>query len=76
MGMRVLVGFDGSTGAAAAIEAGSLLLPGAHAWITYLWVPPFAGDRVRLLRRGGIPGKWSRWRANGTSPWSRRTCCV
>lgn len=54
MGMRVLVGFDGSTGAAAAIEAGSLLLPGAHAWITYLWVPPFAGDRVRRRLRDQI----------------------
>lgn len=54
MGMRVLVGFDGSTGAAGAIEAGSLLLPGAHSWITYLWVPPFAGERIRRRLRAQI----------------------
>lgn len=54
MGTRVLVGFDGSTGAAAAIEAGTLLLPGAHGWVTYLWVPPFAGERVRRRLRAQI----------------------
>ena len=40
--MRVVVGYDGSPAAAAAIDAGALLFPGAHGWITYLWVPPFA----------------------------------
>lgn len=47
MTTRVLVGFDGSMAAAAAIEAGALLLPDVHGWITYLWTPPFTGDRVR-----------------------------
>ena len=51
MGTRALVGFDGSIAAAAAIEAAALLLPDVHGWITYLWVPPFTGDRVsRRLR--------------------------
>lgn len=47
MGIRVVVGYDGSPAAAAAIEAGTLLLPGAHSWITYMWVPPFASEQVR-----------------------------
>jgi len=51
MGTRALVGFDGSIAAAAAVEAAALLLPDVHGWITYLWVPPFTGDRVgRRLR--------------------------
>ena len=45
--MRVVVGYDGSPAAAAAIDAGALLFPGAHGWITYLWVPPFASEQVR-----------------------------
>lgn len=45
--MRVVVGFDGSPAAAAAIEAGAALLPGANGWITYLWGPPFASAPVR-----------------------------
>lgn len=53
--MRVVMGFDGSPAAAAAIEAAALLLPGAHGWITYLWGPPFTGDQVgrRLRERIG-----------------------
>ena len=47
MTMRVVVGYDGSPAAAAAIDAGALLFPGAHGWITYLWVPPFASEQVR-----------------------------
>lgn len=47
MTVRAIVGYDGSPAAAAALEAGGLLFPGAHAWITYLWVPPFASDQVR-----------------------------
>lgn len=47
MGNRVLVGFDGSPASAAAIECAGLLLPGAHAWITLLWTPPFASEQVR-----------------------------
>lgn len=49
--MRALVGFDGSPASAAAIEAGALLLPGVHSWITYMWVPPFTGDRIRRRLR-------------------------
>lgn len=52
--MRVLMGFDGSMASAASIDAGALLLPDVHAWITYLWVPPFAGDRVRRRLREQI----------------------
>ena len=47
MTMRVVVGYDGSPAAAAAIDAGAWLFPGAHGWITYLWVPPFASEQVR-----------------------------
>ncbi|OSC40536.1 universal stress protein [Mycobacterium decipiens] len=47
MPVGVIVGYDGSPAANAAIDAGALLFPGAHGWITYLWVPPFASDRVR-----------------------------
>ncbi len=47
MTLRVVVGYDGSPAAAAAIEAGAVLFPGAHGWITYLWVPPFASEHVR-----------------------------
>lgn len=42
-----MVGYDGSPAAAGAIEAGAALLPGARAWIAYLWSPPFASDAVR-----------------------------
>jgi nucleotide-binding universal stress UspA family protein len=54
MGTRALVGFDGSMAAAAAIEAAAQLLPDVHGWITYLWVPPFAGERVRRRLREQI----------------------
>ena len=47
MPMGAIVGYDGSPGASAAIDAGALLFPGARGWITYLWVPPFASDKVR-----------------------------
>lgn len=42
-----MVGYDGSPAAMAAIDAGAALFPHAHAWITHLWVPPFAGNDVR-----------------------------
>ncbi len=51
MPVSVILGYDGSPGASAAIDAGALLLPRAHAWITYLWVPPFASDEVRRRLR-------------------------
>lgn len=47
MPVRVVVGFDGSPQAAAALETAAALFPGAHAWIAYLWAPPFASDAVR-----------------------------
>lgn len=47
MTLRVVVGYDGSPAAAAAIDAGACLFPGAHGWITYLRVPPFASEQVR-----------------------------
>lgn len=51
MPLQVLVGYDGSPEANAAIDAGALLFPGAHAWVAYLWVPPFASDKVRRRLR-------------------------
>ncbi|MBX9152132.1 universal stress protein [Rhodococcus sp. D-46] len=53
MSVNVVVGYDGSPGSNAAIDVGALLFPGAHAWITHLWSPPFASDtmRNRLLAR-------------------------
>lgn len=47
MSVSVVVGYDGSPMASAAIEAGGALFPQAHAWITYLWMPPFASERLR-----------------------------
>ncbi|ORB85388.1 universal stress protein [Mycobacterium kansasii] len=51
MPVDAIVGYDGSPGASAALAAGALLFPGAHGWITYLWVPPFASDKVRRRLR-------------------------
>lgn len=51
MTVRVLIGYDGSPEAVAAIDAGGVLFPGAHGWITYLWLPPFASDSVRRRLR-------------------------
>jgi nucleotide-binding universal stress UspA family protein len=47
MQVRVMAGYDASPAAMAAIDAGAALLPHAHAWITHLWVPPYAGNDVR-----------------------------
>jgi nucleotide-binding universal stress UspA family protein len=44
---RVIVGFDGSLSASAAINTGALLVPRAHAWITHLWTVPFADEELR-----------------------------
>ena len=44
---RVILGFDGSVAATAAIDVGATLFPGAHAWIAHLWTPPFASDGTR-----------------------------
>jgi len=45
--VRVVVGYDGSSSADAAIAAGALLVPRAHACIVHLWAPPFASEPVR-----------------------------
>jgi len=44
---RVLVGYDGSLSASAAIEIGASLIPRARAWIGHLWTPPFASEALR-----------------------------
>ncbi|WP_263656516.1 universal stress protein [Nonomuraea aurantiaca] len=41
------MGYDGSPAANAAVGVGALLFPGAHAWIVYLWTPPFAREDLR-----------------------------
>ncbi|KAA1252103.1 universal stress protein [Mycobacterium simiae] len=51
MAVNAIVGYDGSLGASAAIDAGARLFPGAHGWITFLWLPPFASDKVRRRLR-------------------------
>ncbi|MCU7729417.1 universal stress protein [Actinoplanes sp. KI2] len=45
--LRVMAGYDGSVAAGAAIDAAAALLPRAQAWITHLWMPPFADDALR-----------------------------
>lgn len=47
MQVRVIVGYDGSPAATAAIDDGTVLIPQARAWITHLWSPPFASKGVR-----------------------------
>lgn len=45
--LRVLVGYDGSLAAGAAIEAAARLLPDVLAGIAHLWTPPFASEHLR-----------------------------
>ncbi|HET6532338.1 MAG TPA: universal stress protein [Actinoplanes sp.] len=45
--VHIMTGYDDSPAARAAIEAGTLLLPTAHAWITHLWTPPIASETLR-----------------------------
>lgn len=45
--VRLILGYDGSPQAGAAIEAGAALFPGAEALITHLWTPPFASESLR-----------------------------
>ncbi|WP_431920935.1 universal stress protein [Nonomuraea jabiensis] len=47
MAIDVIVGYDGSPAAAAAIDTGAALFPQAHAWIMHLWTPPFASESLR-----------------------------
>jgi nucleotide-binding universal stress UspA family protein len=44
---RVLVGYDGSLSASAAVEVGAALIPRAQVWIGHLWTPPFASEALR-----------------------------
>lgn len=55
MPIKVLMGYDGSPAASAAIDAGGQLFPQAHAWVAHLWTPPFASPelRQRLWNEGG-----------------------
>ncbi|WP_372443268.1 universal stress protein [Actinoplanes teichomyceticus] len=55
-GTRVLLCYDGSLPAGAAIEVAARLLPGAHAWVTLLWTPPFASDALRRRLWHGTRG--------------------
>lgn len=47
MPTTILIGYDGSPAANAVIQVGASLFPGARAWITYVWVPPFASHKLR-----------------------------
>jgi nucleotide-binding universal stress UspA family protein len=47
MPIQVVMGFDGSSAASAAIEVGAELLPGARVSIVHLWTPPFASEVMR-----------------------------
>jgi nucleotide-binding universal stress UspA family protein len=51
MPTQALVGYDGSPAAGAAINAAGELFPQAHAYIGYLWTPPFTSDRLRRRLR-------------------------
>jgi nucleotide-binding universal stress UspA family protein len=44
---KVLVGYDGSLPASAAIDVGAALIPRARVWIGHLWTPPFASEALR-----------------------------
>ncbi|BBY17560.1 universal stress protein [Mycolicibacterium litorale] len=54
MPIGVLIGFDGSPAATAAIEVAGRLLPQAHAWVAHLWTPPFASEPLRRRLRASV----------------------
>jgi nucleotide-binding universal stress UspA family protein len=54
--MRVMVGYDGSRGAGAAIEVAAQLLPGTFAYVAHVWSPPFASDTMRHRLWTGTQG--------------------
>lgn len=54
--VRLMVGYDGSPAASAALDDAAALLPRAHAWITYVWVPPFASEVLRRRLWTGTRG--------------------
>jgi nucleotide-binding universal stress UspA family protein len=49
--MKIVVGYDGSLAANAAIRTGSALFPGADAVIVYLCTPPFGSKGLRARLR-------------------------
>jgi nucleotide-binding universal stress UspA family protein len=51
MSLGVVIGYDGSPAATAAIDVVGRLLPGAHAWVANLWTPPFASEPLRRRLR-------------------------
>lgn len=54
MPLGVLIGYDGSPAATAAIEVAGRLLPQAHAWVAQLWTPPFASEGLRRRLRATV----------------------
>ena len=46
-GLHIVVGYDGSIAASAAIDAGARLAPQARASVVTLWTPPFFSDDLR-----------------------------
>jgi nucleotide-binding universal stress UspA family protein len=48
---QVIVGYDATAPASAALDAAARLLPHAHAWITHLWTPLLADDNLRRRLR-------------------------
>ncbi|WP_127508534.1 universal stress protein [Actinoplanes solisilvae] len=55
-GSKVLLGYDGSLPAGAAIEVAARLLPGARASVAYVWAPPFASEPLRRRLWHGTSG--------------------
>jgi nucleotide-binding universal stress UspA family protein len=53
---RIVVGYDGSVPAGAAVEVAARLVPDADASITYLWTPPFASEQLRRRLWTGTAG--------------------
>ncbi|MGP4056069.1 universal stress protein [Mycobacterium sp. 4D054] len=51
MPVSVMVGYDGSPAANAAINTGGVLFPNAHAWVAHIWTPPFASTKLRRRLR-------------------------
>ena len=47
MPTRIVLGYDGSPMASAAIEVGAQLFPHAHTWVAHMWTPPFASASLR-----------------------------
>jgi nucleotide-binding universal stress UspA family protein len=72
---QIIVGYDDSPPASAALDAAARLIPHAHAWITHLWTPLLADDNLRRRLRTAeldldafLPAleRESEWRATRT----------